>query len=89
MIEPGSTVRFSKMPDWVATLPEESRRVFQFCLGRTYRISEIDAHGLFVLNVSPDIDGRFGGYGNDIRLEAEFLEELTGRPCKTAPHFGE
>ena len=76
MIKPGSTVRFARMPDWVAELPDESRRVFEFCLGRTYRIEEIDEHGLFVLDVSADIDQRFGGFMNDIRLEAEFLDEV-------------
>jgi hypothetical protein len=39
MIRAGSTVRFAKMPEWVAALPDESRRVFEFCLGRTYRIA--------------------------------------------------
>jgi hypothetical protein len=76
MIQPGSRVRFVKMPDWAAKLPIESRRVFEFCLGRTYRIKEIDSQGLFVLEVSADIDHRFGGFMNDIRLEAEFLEEV-------------
>lgn len=76
MIRSGSTVRFARLPDWVAQLPEESRRVFEFCLGRTYRIEEIDSQGLFVLDVSEDIDHRFGGVMNDIRLEADFLEEL-------------
>jgi len=69
-------VRFAKMPDWVAQLPDESRRVFEFCLGRVYRINEIDSQGLFVLDVSADLDHRFGGLMNDIRLEAEFLEEI-------------
>jgi len=31
---------------------------------------------LFVLDVSHDIDQRFGGLMNDLRLEAEFLEEV-------------
>ncbi|MDB6006179.1 MAG: hypothetical protein JWR15_3166 [Prosthecobacter sp.] len=30
-----STVRFAKMPERITQLPEESRRVFEFCLGRT------------------------------------------------------
>jgi len=76
MIEPGKTVRFVKMPEWVSKLPDEGRRVFEFCLGRNYRIAEIDSQGLFVLDVSVDIDKRFGGFMNDIRLEAEFLEEV-------------
>jgi len=76
MIQPGNTVRFAKMPEWVAQLPDESRRVFELCFGRTYRIREIDGQGLFVLDVSADVDHRFGGFMNDIRLEAEFLEEV-------------
>jgi hypothetical protein len=76
MIQLGSTVRFARMPDWVAQLPGESRRVFEFCLGRTYCIKEIDSRGLFVLDVSVDIDQRLGGFLNDIWLEAEFLEEV-------------
>ena len=75
MIKVGSTVKFAKMPEWVARLPEESRRVFEFCLGRRYRVVEIDEHGHFVLDVSADVDHRFGGFANDLRLEAEFLEE--------------
>jgi len=76
MIQRGSTVRFAKMPEWVTQLPDESRRVFEFCFGRTYRIEEVDGQGLFVLDVSADTDERFGGFMNDIRLEAEFLEEV-------------
>jgi len=76
MIERGSTVRFARMPEWVAQLPDESRRVFEFCFGWTYRVEEIDSQGLFVLDASADIDERFGGFGNDIRLEAQFLEEI-------------
>jgi hypothetical protein len=76
MINRGTKVRFAKMPEWVATAPDETRRVFEFCLGRTYRVGEIDSQGLFVLDVSADIDHRFGGFMNDIRLEAEYLEEV-------------
>jgi hypothetical protein len=77
VIKPGALVRFAKMPSWVANLPEESRRVFRFCLGRVYRVEEVDSSGLFVLDVSADVDQRFGGFGNDIRVEAEFLEEVS------------
>jgi hypothetical protein len=59
----------------VDELPEESRQVFRFCLGRSYRVAEIDALGLYVLDISGDVDERFGGFGNDIRVEAEFLRE--------------
>jgi hypothetical protein len=43
----------------------------EFTLGE-----EIDEQGLFVPDVSGDIDRRFGGFGNDVRGEAEFLEEV-------------
>lgn len=76
MIEAGSLVRFAIMPEWVAGLPEQSRRVFEFSLGRTYRVEEIDEQGFCVLDVSADIDHRFGGYMNDIRIERDFLEEV-------------
>ena len=76
MIQTGSTVRFVKMPEWMAKLPEESRRVFELCLGYIYRVEEIDERGLCVLDVSADADQKFGGYHNDIRLEPEFLTEV-------------
>jgi len=38
--------------------------VFAFCVGRTFRVSEIDRAGLLVLDVSAEVDRRFGGYGN-------------------------
>jgi hypothetical protein len=76
MIKAGSKVKFAKMPEWVTTLPAESQRVFQFCLGRVYRVEEIDERGLCVLDVSADVDHRFGGTHNDIRLESQFLAEV-------------
>ena len=77
MITVGSTVKFARMPSWADELPDESRCVFLFCLGKSYRVSEVDEHGHFVLDVSGDIDHRFGGFANDIRLEAEFLQEIS------------
>jgi hypothetical protein len=75
-VKAGTAVRFVKMPDWVATLPEQSRRVFESCYGRTYRIQDIDENGLCVLDVSADIDHQFGGFMNDIRLEPDYLAEV-------------
>ncbi len=76
MIAANSMVRFAKMPEWVWGLPAESRRVFEFCLGRVYRVEQVDEHGLCVLDVSGEVDRHFGGAHHDIRLEAEFLEEV-------------
>lgn len=72
----GDSVRFTKMPPWVEALPDESRRIFHACLGKIFRISEVDASGLFVLDVSAEIDTAFGGFMNDIRLEPDYLEKV-------------
>ena len=80
MIGVGTRVTFVTMPAWVTDLPEESQRVFRFCLGRTYPVVELDHQGLYVLDVSADIDHRFGGYLNDIHLEATFLREASSSP---------
>lgn len=78
-IEPGDIVTVTVLPAWVEDLPEASRRVFRACLGKTFRVVEIDANGLCVLDVSELIDPLFGGTWNDIRLEAEYLERKRGQ----------
>lgn len=72
--EVGDSVRMRVLPPWVESLPKESQAVFQWCLGKAYRVSEIDSNGLVVLDVGADIDATFGGFMNDIRLEPEYLE---------------
>jgi hypothetical protein len=69
-------VRLEVLPAWVNSLPAESRRVFRFCVGKTYRIDEITAEGLLVLDVRRDVDRRFGGYGNDIRVEPRYVTRV-------------
>jgi len=71
----GEVVRFARMPAWVDDMNDESKSVFQYCIGKDYRISEIDDQGQFVLDASKDADAKFGGFMNDIRLEAEYLEK--------------
>jgi hypothetical protein len=72
----GQKVKLTELPAWVSDLPLETQRIFQFCLGRVFSISEIDQHGLLVLDVSKEVDFRFGGFMNDIRIEPQFLEEV-------------
>jgi len=69
----GDRVQFWKLPDWHIQMPEESRRVFKECFGHNFRISGIDKDGLFILDVSQKVDTKFGGFMNEIHLEAEFL----------------
>ena len=76
MIQAGNRVRFVKMPDWVPELPEESLRIFEFCLGRIYLVKEVEERGLCVVDVSPEVDERFGGFMNDLRIEEDCLKQL-------------
>jgi hypothetical protein len=73
MSRTGDWVIFASLPSWVPELPPQSQQVFQFCLGRSYRVDEVLDDGVLVLDVSPDIDARFGGYMNDIRVEPEYV----------------
>ena len=75
----GDRVRLTSLPPWVARLPAESQRVFEYCVGRTYPIVDETSEGLFVLDVSVDVDERFGGFMNDLRVEPEYLEVVDGR----------
>lgn len=78
MAQTGNWVRLKTLPPWVDLLPQESQEIFRFCVGRTYRVDEIDENGLIVLDVSGDVDTRFGGYGNDIRVEEMYLDVVDG-----------
>ncbi len=67
------------MPPWVQQLAPESQRVFEFCLGKAFRIDaieELDEKRIYVLDVSAEVDPVFGGVMNDIRVEAEFLDTI-------------
>ena len=69
----GDWVTLSVLPPWVNQLPEESQSVFRFCVGRTWRVTDIDEHGHLVLDVSSEVDKWYGGYMNDIRVEPEYV----------------
>ncbi len=73
----GDRVVLTVLPPWVHQLPEESVKVFRFCVGRSYVVQEIDEYGHLVLDVSVDVDARFGGFKNDIRVEPEFVRVLS------------
>ena len=75
----GDWVTLTVLPPFIEQLPPHSQAVFRFCLGKTFRVEEIDEQGLLVLDVSPEVDKRFGGYMNDIRGESEFVA-LAERP---------
>lgn len=76
MISIGDYVTFDELPGWVSGLAARSQQVFQYCVGRTYPVVEIDDNGLCVLDVSVDVDEKFGGYKNDLRIEAAYLRKV-------------
>jgi hypothetical protein len=73
----GDWVILKTLPSWVAKLPPDSQQVFAFCIGRAFRVDAIDEHSHLVLDVSVEVDPRFGGCMNDIRVEAEHVALAT------------
>lgn len=78
----GALVRFERIPPWVRRLPLESRRVFEFCVGHSYRVDEVTSDGHLVLDVSADADARFGGFMNDIRVEPQYVRVVADGGAK-------
>lgn len=87
MVQVGDWVRFKALPSgfdqWQPAWP--GSEVFRYCLGRVYRVTELDPQGLFVLDVSADIDPVFGGFMNDIRVEKDCLEVIAKRDGQHEP----
>ena len=80
MVQAGDFVRLKTLPPgFDCWQPGEGKEIFKYCLGRVYRVHEIDEWGFVVLDVSADIDPLFGGFMNDIRVEEECLEVVAGR----------
>jgi hypothetical protein len=52
MIKAGDIVTFTRMPEWVSSMPSDSRSVIRACLGKRFRVTEIDGNGLCVLDVT-------------------------------------
>jgi len=77
---PGDWVRLARRPQWADRMPPETQQIIDACVGKVFRIGEVAAGGLYVLDVSDEIDARFGGCLNDLRVEAEFLEPANGPP---------
>jgi hypothetical protein len=74
----GDQVTLSVLPPWIDKLSDESQAIFRYCVGRTFRVIEIDQNDHLILDVKNEIDKIFGGYMNDIRVEKEYVvkEEL-------------
>lgn len=82
----GDKVTLAKIPNWVKSLPAETRLAFELCLDKSYSIVEITVDGHLVLDVSSDVDPVLGGKFNDIRVESKYVAPMSkGRPNRTTP----
>lgn len=69
----GDRVVLVSLPKGLDRLPADTQRAFQVCLNRHYAVIDITEDGLYVLDVSKDVDPIIGGKYNDIRVEEEHL----------------
>jgi hypothetical protein len=76
----GDWVVLAELPPWTADLPQESRAVFRHCMGHAFQVTEIDANGNLVLDVSSRVDPVFGGDFNDLRVEPRFVRNTGDQP---------
>lgn len=63
--------------------PMRTAEVFRVCLGRVYRVASIqeiaafEEHApfsVYMIDVSPDIDARFGGFMNTLGVTVDEIE---------------
>lgn len=78
-IRAGTWVQLKAIPPDVAAADERTRAIYDYCLGQVYPVQETvrvrrSDIVLHVLDISVDIDHRFGGFMNDIRVEDAYLE---------------
>ena len=73
-IRVGDEVVLKSIPPWVNKLSKVSQEIFKYCVGRSFRVEEINEHNLLILDIKDDVDKVFGGYMNDIRVESEYVE---------------
>lgn len=76
----GEWVVLREVPPWVEELPAESRAVFHHCVGHAFPVTEVDANGNLVLDVSARVDLVFSGEFNDLRVEPRFVRRSSGQP---------
>jgi hypothetical protein len=62
--------------------------VLKFCVGKTFRVTGLGEHGLVGLDVSPEVDRKFGGFMHEVWVEpdciAQDVPRLNGVPGRPA-----
>ncbi|MDI1476305.1 hypothetical protein [Polyangium sp. y55x31] len=77
-LHPSGWALLAVLPPWADRLPAASQDILRFCLARTFPLVEKTRDGQWVLDVSSEVDSRFGGTGNDLRIEPEYLLPVPG-----------
>ncbi len=49
-----------------------------YCVGKIFPVDGYTEEGDVILDVSAEVDDRFGGYANDLRVEPEYLDFVDG-----------
>ena len=77
MIRAGDRVRLIVVPGELAGVPEETRKVFELCVGGEFTAEGFDSYGHVELNVGALVDEVAGGLDNTIWVEPEYLEKVS------------
>ena len=77
MVQVGDRVRLKALPSWVNQLPSESQDVFRLCVGKTFRVREIDEHGHVELWVRRGADEPRIAAADIILVDAEDVDVVT------------
>lgn len=76
MIRPGDWVMMPALPPLGVAAARRVAGRLRALRRPPYRVAEITPDGQLVLDVSGDIDARFGGYQNDLRVEPELVRPV-------------
>ncbi|MDI1442639.1 hypothetical protein [Polyangium sp. 6x1] len=77
-LHPSGWALLAVLPPGTERLPAELQAVLRFCLARTFPLVEQTREGQWILDVSREVEPRFGGAGHDLRVEPEFLLPVPG-----------
>ena len=61
-IKIGDRVRLIRIPRKLSDVPEETRRVFELCVGGKFTVESFNSYGLAELDVSETVDKVVGGF---------------------------
>ncbi len=80
MAAAGDVVKLLAFPSWAARLPEESQATFRLCVGKTFRVREIDEHGHLELWTLRGKDTPRIASADVILVDQEDVEVITTHP---------